>query len=136
MPSRSDGYFLDMLLAARSIQDFTSGQTQQSFAVDRLRIRAIEREFVILGEAARNVDEITRQQFSGLDFRAIVGMRNIVSHDYRDVLWESSQHHVPKLISVLEPYLESLKDQEPSPPEPDSYNETHSRKELDKNNIM
>lgn len=124
MPSRSDGYLLDMLLAARSIQDFTSGQTQQSFAVDRLRIRAIEREFEILGEAARNVDEITRQQFPGLDFRAIVGMRNIVSHDYRrvraDILWESSQHHVPKLISVLEPYLESLKDQEPLPPEPDS----------------
>ena len=97
---------------------------KKSFAEDRLRIRAIEREFEILGEAARNVDEITRQQFSGLDFRAIVGMRNIVSHDYHrvrpDILWESSQHHVPKLISVLEPYLESLKDQEPSPPEPDS----------------
>ena len=124
MPSRSDGYLLDMLLAARSIQDFTSGQTQESFAADRLRIRAIEREFEILGEAARSVDEITRQQFPGLDFRPIVGMRNIVSHDYRrvrpDILWESSQHHVPKLISALEPYLESLKDQEPSSPEPDS----------------
>ena len=83
-----------------------------------------EREFEILGEAARNVDETTRQQFPGLDFRAIVGMRNIVSHDYRrvraDILWESSQYHVPKLISVLEPYLENLKDQEPSAPEPDS----------------
>ena len=124
MPSRSDGYLLDMLLAARSIQDFTSGQTQESFAADLLRIRAIEREFEILGEAARNIDEITRQQFPGLDFRAIVGMRNIVSHDYRrvrpDILWESSQHHIPKLISALEPYLESLKDQEPSSPEPDS----------------
>ena len=124
MPSRSDGYLLDVLLAARSIQDFTSGQTQESFAADRLRIRAIEREFEILGEAAKNVDETTRQQFPGLDFRAIVGMRNIVSHDYRrvrpDILWESSQHHVPKLISALEPYLESLKDQEPSAPEPDS----------------
>lgn len=113
-----------MLLAARSIQDFTSGQTQESFAADRLRIRAIEREFEILGEAARNIDEITRQQFPGLDFRAIVGMRDIVSHDYHrvrpDILWESSQHHVPKLISELEPYLESLKDQEPSSSEPDS----------------
>ena len=124
MPSRSDGYLLDMLLAARSIQDFTSGQTQESFAADRLRIRAIEREFEILGEAARSVDEITRQQFPGLDFRAIVGMRNIVSHDYRgvraEILWENSHHHVPKLIFVLEPYLEGLKDQEPSPPELDS----------------
>jgi uncharacterized protein with HEPN domain len=86
-----------MLLAARSIQDFTSGQTQESFAADRLRIRAIEREIEILGEAARNIDETTRKQFPGLDFRAIVGMRNIVSHDYRrvraDILWESSQHH-------------------------------------------
>ena len=97
-----------MLLAARSIQDFTSGQTQQSLAVDRLRIRAIEREFEILGEAARNVDVIKRQQFPDLNFRAIVGLRNIVSHDYRrvkaNILWESSQHHLPKLISVLEPY--------------------------------
>lgn len=49
MPSRSDGYLLDTLLAARSVQDFASGQTQESFAVDRLRIRAIEREFEILG---------------------------------------------------------------------------------------
>jgi uncharacterized protein with HEPN domain len=70
MPSRSDGYLLDMLLAARSIQDFTSGQTQESFVAERLRIRAIEREFEILGEAARNVDDMTREQFPGLDFRA------------------------------------------------------------------
>jgi uncharacterized protein with HEPN domain len=66
MPSRSDGYLLDMLLAARSIQDFTSGQTQESFAADRLRIRAIEREFEILGEAARNVDEIPDSNFPAL----------------------------------------------------------------------
>jgi hypothetical protein len=71
MPSRSDGYLPDMLLAARSIQDFSSGQTRESFAVDRSRIRAIEREFEILGRAAGNVDEMTRQQFPGLDFRAI-----------------------------------------------------------------
>jgi uncharacterized protein with HEPN domain len=63
MPSRSDGYLLDMLLACRSIRDFTSGQTEQSFCRDRLRIRAVEREIEILGEAARNLDEKTRQQF-------------------------------------------------------------------------
>jgi uncharacterized protein with HEPN domain len=112
MPSRSDGYLLDMLLACRSIRDFTSGQTEQSFSRDRLRIRAVEREIEILGEAARNVDEKTRQQFPSLDFRAIVGMRNIVSHDYRrvrvDVLWEASQEHVPKVIALLGPYLEKL----------------------------
>ena len=34
-----------------------------------IRIRAVEREFEIRGEAARNVDETTRQQFRGLDFR-------------------------------------------------------------------
>jgi len=34
-------------------------------------------------EAARNLDEKTRRQFPSLDFRAIVGMRNVVSHDCR-----------------------------------------------------
>jgi uncharacterized protein with HEPN domain len=73
MPSRSDGYLLDMLLACRSIRDFTSGQTEQSFCRDRLRIRAVEREIEILGEAARNLDEKTRQltYFHGEAFRLL-----------------------------------------------------------------
>jgi uncharacterized protein with HEPN domain len=78
-----------------------------------LLIRAVEREIEILGEAARKLDEKTSRQFPSLDFRAIVGMRNIVSHDYRrvrvDVLWETSQEHIPKVIAVLGPYLEKLR---------------------------
>jgi uncharacterized protein with HEPN domain len=110
MPRKtSEKYLLDMMLAGQKIRRFLSGYDKQRFVADEKTISAVERQFEILGEAARQVDEATRLKFPEIDFRRIVGMRNIIAHDYEnirvDTMWSAAQKHVPELIQVLEPYL-------------------------------
>jgi uncharacterized protein with HEPN domain len=115
MPRKtSEKYLLDMMLAGQKIRRFLSGYDKQRFVADEKTISAVERQFEILGEAARQVDEATRLKFSEIDFRRIVGMRNIIAHDYEnirvDTMWSTAQKHVPELIQVLEPYLTRLRE--------------------------
>jgi uncharacterized protein with HEPN domain len=117
MPRKSpDKYLLDMVLAGRRIQRFLAGYDKQRFVTDEKTISAVERQCEILGEAARQVDETTRQKFPEIDFQKIVGMRNIIAHDYEnvrvDMMWSRAEKHVPELIRALEPYLARLRERE------------------------
>lgn len=115
MPRKSpDKYLLDMVLAGQKIRRFLTDYDKQRFVTDEKTISAVERQFEILGEAARQVDEATRQKFPEIDFQKVVGMRNIIAHDYEnvrvDTMWTTAQKHVPELIQVLEPYLRRLRE--------------------------
>jgi uncharacterized protein with HEPN domain len=58
MPRKSqDKYLLDMVLAGQKIRRFPCGYDKQRFVADEKTISAVERQFEILGEAARQVDE-------------------------------------------------------------------------------
>lgn len=52
---RDDAYLLDMLLAARKVQEFTEGVGRKQFEADDLVQNAVMRQIQIIGEAARKV---------------------------------------------------------------------------------
>ncbi len=68
-------------------------------------VRAIE----IVGEAASQVTQETREAFPQIPWKAITGMRNKVIHDYvaidYNVVWDTVQYDLPKLIDQLEMIL-------------------------------
>ncbi len=108
--SDADQAFLwDMLEAARSIQTLVAGLTFEQFAADRRTFRAVEREFEILGEAARNVSGGLRAANPEIRWTSIIGQRNVLAHEYGgiryDLLWETVWRSVPALISQLEKLL-------------------------------
>jgi uncharacterized protein with HEPN domain len=53
MTWRDEGYFLDMLLAARQIMEFASNLSRESFDESKLYQLAIVRLIEIIGEAAK-----------------------------------------------------------------------------------
>ena len=57
---RDDALLLDMLIAARKIQQFTSGVDWASFETNTMVQSAVIREIQVVGEAARQVSDITR----------------------------------------------------------------------------
>jgi uncharacterized protein with HEPN domain len=113
--SEADRAFLwDMLQAARLIQHTLSQISREQFLEDYQPQSIVERQFEILGEAARGVSAATRQQHPEVPWRKIVGLRNIISHQYQRVdyaiLWTIGSAEVSSLIAALDPLV-------PPPPE-------------------
>jgi uncharacterized protein with HEPN domain len=113
---RDPAYLWDMIEAARAAVDYTENLTLNKFlAADRERAitrLAVERQLEILGEAARRVSSQFREAHPELPWREIVGLRNVISHEYDKVNYESVfrivRNRLPVLIAMLEPLVPPL----------------------------
>jgi uncharacterized protein with HEPN domain len=102
----------DMAQAIQNIQSFISGLTFDQYLNDIRTISAVERQFGILGEAARRISDEFRQTYPAIDWQRIVGLRNILAHRYdevrQDILWTIIHSELPPLLAQLEALLPSL----------------------------
>ena len=113
MPSKPpEGYLFDMLEAARKIGRFLDGYNLEQFRQDEKTISAVERQFILLGEAAKRVDPAFRAQFPEINFRLAALMRNFVVHHYDKVdldrLWEAAKDDIPGSVHALAPQRSSF----------------------------
>lgn len=106
--SRDAGSLWDMVQAIQEIQEDVRGFTYEDFLENRTVRRAVERNFEILGEAARRISTPFQAQYSDIDWGGIIGLRNVLAHQYEviryEVLWNVIVEHLP----TLKPRLESL----------------------------
>jgi uncharacterized protein with HEPN domain len=85
MNSRDQASLWDMVQAIREIQEDTIDLSYEDFEHNRTVRRAVERNFEILGEAARRVSDEFRDSHPAIDWRKIIGLRNIIIHRYEQV---------------------------------------------------
>ena len=76
-------YLQDILAACNSIEYVISGVSLDEYRSKRAVRSAVEREFIIIGEALRRVSALDEGLFSSIsNSRAIVDFRNLLAHDY------------------------------------------------------
>ena len=84
-------------------------QGQASFVDSTLIQDAVIRNLQTLGESARNLSEQIRSSHPDVDWRGIMGFRNVVVHDYLGVnlvrVWEVVELHLPALKTQVEAML-------------------------------
>lgn len=92
--------------AAKLVHEFVGSKTEADFTSDLMIRSAIERQLEILGEALnrlRRLDADTAARIPELD--KIVGMRNIIAHEYGyidyEIVWRAATIKIPALIPVL-----------------------------------
>lgn len=110
---RDPAHLWDMIEAARAIVEFTENLTLEEFqstGMDRQMTRlAVERELEILGEAARRVSTRFRNEHPEIPWKEIVGLRNVISHQYDKVnyaeIYGVVRQRIPGLITLLEPLV-------------------------------
>ena len=110
---RDPAHLWDMLEAARAVVDFTESLTLEEFLAagrDREITRlAVERQLEILGEAARRLSSPFRSEHPEISWKEIVGLRNVISHEYDKVnyteIYRIVRQRVPELITLLEPLV-------------------------------
>ena len=103
---RDAAHLWDMLAAAREARAIVEGIPVDEFLGDTLRRRALERTLELVGEAARRVTPEFQVACSDIDWRGLIGQRNILAHEYGRInhrlLYEAARGGLAVLIVVLE----------------------------------
>ena len=106
---RDDAYLLDVLLAARKVLAFVAGVSREEFERSDLHQNAVIRPLEIIGDAARQVSQQTRDARPEIPWEQMIGMRNRLIHEYFRVdvrrVWDTIQNDLPRLISLIEPLV-------------------------------
>jgi uncharacterized protein with HEPN domain len=99
----------DILDAIAEIQGFTNGLDFVTFRDDLKTIRAVEMNFIVIGEAAAAIPDEIQEQYPIIPWHLMRGMRNRLVHAYfmvdRQIMWETVQHDLPPLVNQLEQLL-------------------------------
>ena len=111
-------YLDDMLFHAQQAVAFIEGMSEDAFRAD-LRTRfAVQHALQIIGEAARALPPETKDRFNSIPWRKIVGMRNVLVHDYLgvdpDVVFDTVCRFVPDLIVQLPNVIAEIERDDPA----------------------
>lgn len=94
-----------MLEAAADAAQFIAGRKRADLDGDRMLLFALIRCIEIIGEAARQITDESRNLSADIPWNAIAGMRNRLIHAYFDVdtelVWRTVTRELPELVVRL-----------------------------------
>lgn len=106
-PKRQHHHFLnDILFAIQKINQYTLNLDYDSFCQNPMAVDAVIRNFEIIGEAANKVPKDIQERFVRVEWKEIIGMRNILIHDYFEIdleaVWDTIKQNIPELKKHIE----------------------------------
>ena len=95
---------LDILELIERIERQTNGLTREAFLQDPDVQDATAYRLLAIGEAAKDLDEYLKSHHPHIPWRQILGMRNILAHEYftreSEIIWETLKIGLPELAAV------------------------------------
>jgi uncharacterized protein with HEPN domain len=92
------GHILDSI---KSIELFCEGITFNSFQKNYMLQLAVVKLLEVIGEASSQLSKELREEYSEIEWKLIIGSRNILIHEYfsisYDIVWEAVQNDLPAL---------------------------------------
>ncbi len=99
-------YLIDIKDCCGKIIDYTRGVDYEEFLHNPMRIDAVVRNLITIGEAAKKLPPNLRNKNPQVDWKSIAGLRDVAIHDYFGldyaILWNVIQSEVPKLRKDIE----------------------------------
>jgi uncharacterized protein with HEPN domain len=85
--------------------------------VNHDKLDAISMLLIAVGESFKKIDKETKgsflKKYPDIDWKGVIGVRNILAHDYFDIdveeIYKICQRDIPKLMNTLEQMLASIK---------------------------
>jgi uncharacterized protein with HEPN domain len=108
-------YLKDIYDAIDEIEQFTEGLTETDFTENKMVVRAIITDLIIIGEAVDKIPKNIKYNYRQIPWRTWERMRetrNELAHEYYnvkpEVLWSIVKHELPP----LKPLIKEMIDQE------------------------
>ena len=87
-------------------------QTLENFELRWIEQDAMIRNFEVIGEASRYISEEIKEKYPYIEWKAIRGMRNFMTHQYfgiqLDTVWNTAIHDIPVLREKVDRILAEI----------------------------
>jgi uncharacterized protein with HEPN domain len=107
MPKNDIVRLRHMLDAAREATEFAEGRSRAELDSNRMLVLSLVKAIEIIGEAAYQTSQETRDHLQDIAWQDIIGMRHRLVHAYfdinLDILWRTVKDDLPALIDALVP---------------------------------
>lgn len=106
-------YVEDILTATAKVKRYTEGMNHDAFAADERTVDAVVRNLEIIGEAARILPPECTGAMPEIEWKKVVGLRNILVHQYfginHAVLWDIVSNKLDPLETACRRYLQTAR---------------------------
>lgn len=90
----------DIQMAMNRIAEYIEGYSFDQFKEDNKTVDAVIRNFEIIGEASKNLDEKIKEKYPDLPWAEMYYLRNKVSHEYfgvdYEIIWDVAKNYLPE----------------------------------------
>lgn len=106
MSQQASEYLQHILDEIEYLTRSASGIDKAAFLSDETLKRAFVRSIEVMGEAAKQVPDLLREKYPGIEWRAMAGMRDRLIHSYfgvdYEVVWDV-------VVNKLQPLAEAIR---------------------------
>jgi len=108
---KDKAYLWDIREACKEILEFIEGVTFLEFTNKKIIRYAVERQILVIGEAANHLSQDFLDNHQEIPWKKIIGMRNIIAHEYGEILvervWLTAKNHIENLLLNVDNYLKN-----------------------------
>lgn len=103
---------IERALVVKTVEDFTHS------ADGMMRLDSICMQLVTVGEAIKNIDKYTNKElfprYPSIDWRSVMGLRDIIAHQYfnvdADIIFRIVKVNIPELLIVIDHIIADQKE--------------------------